>query len=427
MKLKLENSNNSKLVDDIMKKSSEELSGQETMRLIPIEEIDHDPKNKDVFNMREIESIRDSIKDIGFFGVIEVRQKENGRYEIISGHRRFEAAKLAGEKKIRCLVTANVDELTRRKRFIRSNTLNRKMTPLDWAHCVEYYRTEIYSVEKPSGKFRNAAAAELGISSQTVYRYECILRCIPELQKYADDMKFPYRMFESIATLNNEEQIKLYNKINEYIEFQKSYREKIDEELEEDVMMISAAKLKSMITVIKNEREIERKKEERRERKEELKELYKNELNIEKKEPEGIHNIQEEHAEPLNKPQNTEIKPLIEPASETDSEMIKEPKTEVIPSELTFIDQSSDANNSFLSFDTPDQEKTGFYLIEQNENQKVISFEQPSDAKEDNEENFADTDIKNHLDSIMNILLTNPKIKDKKNIKNYLEQIFIYL
>ena len=75
------------------------------IRDIPISEIDDFPNHP--FKVRDDEDMQqlvESIKDRGVITPATVRQKEDGRYELISGHRRKRASELAGFETLRCEV-----------------------------------------------------------------------------------------------------------------------------------------------------------------------------------------------------------------------------------------------------------------------------------------------------------------------------------
>ena len=72
---------------------------------IPIKEILDFPEHPfKVKNDEQMQRLADSIKEKGILLPTIVRQKQDGSYEMISGHRRKRACELAGVKRIRCIV-----------------------------------------------------------------------------------------------------------------------------------------------------------------------------------------------------------------------------------------------------------------------------------------------------------------------------------
>ena len=84
------------------------------IRDIPLELIDDFPDHP--FKVRDDEDMMqlvESVKERGVITPATVRQKEDGRYELVSGHRRKRACELAGFEKLRSeIVDLNRDEAT---------------------------------------------------------------------------------------------------------------------------------------------------------------------------------------------------------------------------------------------------------------------------------------------------------------------------
>ena len=104
-----------KSYDDIFKTEEErEEDRLSKIRDIPISEIDDFPDHP--FMVRDDEDMQNLIESIKERGVITpamVRKKEDGRYELISGHRRKRACQLAGMNTLRCeVVDMDRDEAT---------------------------------------------------------------------------------------------------------------------------------------------------------------------------------------------------------------------------------------------------------------------------------------------------------------------------
>ena len=84
---------------------SREEAGLSKVRNIPISEIDEFPDHPfKVLMDEDMEQLVDSIKRNGVMTPATVRQKEDGRYELISGHRRKKACELAGLETLKCEV-----------------------------------------------------------------------------------------------------------------------------------------------------------------------------------------------------------------------------------------------------------------------------------------------------------------------------------
>lgn len=80
-------------------------------QLIPISEIDDFPDFPfQVCDDEEMDALEESIEKYGLLVPVFVRKKENGRYEMISGHRRKRACELAGMESILALVREMTDD-----------------------------------------------------------------------------------------------------------------------------------------------------------------------------------------------------------------------------------------------------------------------------------------------------------------------------
>lgn len=179
--------------------------------------IDFHPDNEDIFGHDDIDFLADEINEEGFSGVIEVYEKENGRYEISSGHRRYLAARVNKMTHIPSIVYKDTDDITKAKRVIMKNIHNRRMTPLKWAKSLEFYDKKVLSVEKDEngkkkyeGRKRDVLAKKFNLSPSTVHRYMSLLKLIPEFKKYVDQQDFPYYNFYAITQLDESTQRELY-------------------------------------------------------------------------------------------------------------------------------------------------------------------------------------------------------------------------
>ena len=94
-----------KLDDFFSTQEERDYKKAEKVEEIEISKISNFPNHP--FKVNDDERMRDMVKSIKEYGVILpviVRPKEDGTYEMISGHRRKRACELAGIKQIRCIV-----------------------------------------------------------------------------------------------------------------------------------------------------------------------------------------------------------------------------------------------------------------------------------------------------------------------------------
>ena len=85
----------------------------------------------------------DSIKANGLLQPLLVREIDNNKYEIIAGHRRYEALKIAGEEIVECNVTDNIETEKDILRAQLSENIHRKnMTPIEYAKAFDNLKKE---------------------------------------------------------------------------------------------------------------------------------------------------------------------------------------------------------------------------------------------------------------------------------------------
>lgn len=161
---------------------------------IDMELLDENPKNEQIFDMGEetVEEMMVTLKEDGFKGAINVFKLDNGRYEIFSGHRRKRAMQALGETKMPCLVYENVDDITKTKLLLRSNTIARTHTPYSYAKMIDTYIKDVLIPSGYKGDKQIAAAEFMNMKRTQVSRYISLLKLIPELQEFTKESSFPF-------------------------------------------------------------------------------------------------------------------------------------------------------------------------------------------------------------------------------------------
>ena len=191
---------------------------------IPLEEIDDFPDHP--FQVREDEDmfqLVESIKERGVITPATVRQKEDGRYELVSGHRRKRACELAGFETLRCeVVDLDRDEAT--ILMVESNFQRSQILPSEKAHAYKMrldamkrqgQRTDLTS--SPLGtKLRTAdeLAQECGDSRNQIHRYIRLTNLVPELLEFVDEGRIKMRPAVELSYLNEDCQRDLVDEID---------------------------------------------------------------------------------------------------------------------------------------------------------------------------------------------------------------------
>ena len=184
------------------------------IRDIPLSEIDGFPNHP--FQVREDEDmfqLVESIKERGVITPATVRQKENGRYELISGHRRKKACELAGFETLRCeVVDLDRDEAT--ILMVESNYQRSQILPSEKAFAYKMrleamkrqgQRTDLTS--SPVGtKLRSdeQMALETGDSRNQIQRYVRLTNLVPELLEFVDEGRIKMRPAVELSYLDED-------------------------------------------------------------------------------------------------------------------------------------------------------------------------------------------------------------------------------
>lgn len=218
-----ENRRNIKLtsLDDLF--STEESRAEEEKERIqelPITEIDGFPEHP--FHVDMDDAMREMVESVKRFGVLSpavARQKEDGRYELISGHRRKKACELAGIEKMPVIVRNMdrdeaiifmVDSNLQRERLLPSEKAFSYKMKLDAMKRKQGERTDLTSapmVQKLTS--RELLAEKNGDSHEQVRRYIRLTELTPDLLKMVDEGKIAFRPAVELSYLSKEEQTSL--------------------------------------------------------------------------------------------------------------------------------------------------------------------------------------------------------------------------
>ena len=216
-------------LDDLF--STQEQRDEEKLskiRDIPLTEIDDFPDHP--FKVRDDEDMAqliESIKERGVITPATVRQKEDGRYELISGHRRKRACELAGFDTLRCeVVDLNRDEAT--ILMVESNYQRSQILPSEKAYA---YKMRLEAMKRQAGrpskengvpvghdslvgKSRELLAAEGQDSNTQIQRYIRLTNLVPELLEYVDEGRIKMRPAVELSFLDEDSQRDVVDEID---------------------------------------------------------------------------------------------------------------------------------------------------------------------------------------------------------------------
>lgn len=197
------------------------------IRDIPLELIDDFPDHP--FKVRDDEDmiqLVESVKERGVITPATVRQKEDGRYELISGHRRKRACELAGFEALRCEVV-DLDRDAATVLMVESNYQRSQIFPSEKAFAYKMRldalsrqgkRTDLTS-DPVGGKWDGKETAQMigeqsGDSQTQVRRYIRLTNLVPELLDLVDEGKIKMRPAVELSYLNEVNQRAVVDEID---------------------------------------------------------------------------------------------------------------------------------------------------------------------------------------------------------------------
>ena len=193
------------------------------IRDIPISEIDEFPDHPfKVLMDEDMEQLVESIKRNGVMTPATVLLKEDGRYELISGHRRKKACELAGLETLKC----EVKELTRDEAIIvmvESKLQRSVILPSEKAFA---YKMRLEAMNRQAGRpskdnltpmvsdldttrTNEKLGKEVGESREQIRRYIRLTELVPEILQMVDERQIAFRPAVEISYLTEEQQYTL--------------------------------------------------------------------------------------------------------------------------------------------------------------------------------------------------------------------------
>ena len=198
------------------------------IRDIPLELIDDFPDHP--FKVRDDEDmiqLVESVKERGVITPATVRQKEDGRYELISGHRRKRACELAGFEALRCEVV-DLDRDAATVLMVESNYQRSQILPSEKAFA---YKMRLEAMNRQAGRPRKENPTpvvsdldgqrtneilgnEVGESREQIRRYIRLTNLVPELLDLVDEGKIKMRPAVELSYLDEDFQRAVVDEID---------------------------------------------------------------------------------------------------------------------------------------------------------------------------------------------------------------------
>ncbi len=188
---------------------------------IPLTEIDPFPDHP--FKVKDDEDMMNLVESVKANGVLTpatVRKKEDGRYELLSGHRRMRACELAGIDKLRCeIVEMSRDEAT--VFMVESNFQRTTILPSEKAFA---YKMRLEAMNR-QGQRNDLTSCPVGTKSRSdeefaksvddstrqIHRYIRLTELIPELLELVDEGSMALRPAVEISYIPKELQQEIFD------------------------------------------------------------------------------------------------------------------------------------------------------------------------------------------------------------------------
>ena len=192
---------------------------REKVMNIPLEKIDSFPDHP--YQVRiddELRELAENIREHGVLAPAIARQKDDGRYELVSGHRRKAASELAG-KEILPIIVREMDKDTATILMVTANMQREHVLPSEKAKA---YKMKLEAMKR-QGKRLDLTSSPVGIKSKgkqtlefigeeagdsrnQVHRYIRLTELVPEILQMVDEGKVAFRPAVEISYLPEKEQ-----------------------------------------------------------------------------------------------------------------------------------------------------------------------------------------------------------------------------
>ena len=213
--------------DDLFKTDEErQADAQERVQSLPLDKLEPFPNHpfKVIDDDKMLETV-ESIKERGVLVPILVRPKNDGNFEIVSGHRRHHASQLAGLTEIPAIVR-EMDDDTAILLMVDSNLQREELLPSEKAFAYKMkldamkrqgQRTDLTSAQigrKFDGKeSRELLAEQVGESRNQISRFIRLTNLVPDLLDRVDNKTMAFNAAVEVSYLTKPEQFMLCDAI----------------------------------------------------------------------------------------------------------------------------------------------------------------------------------------------------------------------
>ena len=210
--------------DDLFKTDEErQADAQERVQNLPLDKLEPFPNHpfKVIDDDKMLETV-ESVKERGVLVPILVRPKNDGNFEIVSGHRRHHASQLAGLTEIPAIVR-EMDDDTAILLMVDSNLQREELLPSEKAFAYKMKldaikrqgkRTDLTSAQiVPKLQARDIVAHDAGVNRMEVTRYVRLTNLVPDLLDRVDNKTMAFNAAVEVSYLTEPEQLMLCDAI----------------------------------------------------------------------------------------------------------------------------------------------------------------------------------------------------------------------
>lgn len=202
----------------------------ELVRALPLDALEDNPMNR--FSMAEDEQFQATVASMEKDGLLEdiiVTPAGEGRFRIVSGHRRAAAARKLGKTTVPCKVREYPDRLSELRALMGANLHRRNLSPFDMARQLETLREVLRQEGRLPENVKEQAermAEQTELSRATVERYLDLLNLDETLTAWAQEGRMTMTDAYELARKKNQP---LYPAVESFVEHVKTPVEKPEE------------------------------------------------------------------------------------------------------------------------------------------------------------------------------------------------------
>ena len=203
-----------------LQKTAENASSvnSEVVRQLPLDALEDNPMNR--FSMAEDEQFQATLSSVekdGFLEDIVVTPAGEGRWRIVSGHRRAAAARKLGKTSVPCKIREYPDKLAELRALMGANLHRRNLSPFDMARQLETLRDVLRQEGRLPENVKEQAelmAEQTELSRATVERYLDLLNLNGTLTAWAEGGQMTMTDAYELARKKNQH---LYPVVEEFV------------------------------------------------------------------------------------------------------------------------------------------------------------------------------------------------------------------